>query len=250
MEAAMKFGIADYGMNVWDGDCFDSEERYRRLKEIGYEGVERLAAANAEEAVWKASTLRKLGMDFTTMRGPNSECSIRWTAAFGKSYVWTASVANDDFSKFCRQVNIQADACERFGIHAALHNHMGTCVENQDQLEEYLTACPKSKLVLDVGHLAAMKGDAVAIILNYPERLQVVHIKDWLETSPHEKDWTRRGRFCGLGEGNIGLDPVAVMHALRKVGYDGWVFVEHDTHLQEPLKDLGKSRQFLRDAGF
>jgi len=23
----MKFGIADYGMNVWDGGCFDIEER-------------------------------------------------------------------------------------------------------------------------------------------------------------------------------------------------------------------------------
>ena len=41
----------------------------------------------------------------------------------------------------------------------------------------------------------------------------------------------------------------AVMRALVDVGYDGWVFVEHDTHLQDPLKDLAISRQYLREAG-
>ena len=50
--------------------------------------------------------------------------------------------------------------------------------------------------------------------------------------------------------GNFGLDNAAVMRALQETGYDGWVLVEHDTHLQDPLKDLAVSRQYLRDAGF
>jgi len=62
--------------------------------------------------------------------------------------------------------------------------------------------------------------------------------------------WWERGRFCELGAGNIGLDNIAVMRALADVGYDGWVFVEQDTHLQDPLNDLEISRQYLRDAGF
>ena len=37
---------------------------------------------------------------------------------------------------------------------------------------------------------------------------------------------------------------------LKKIGYDGWVFVEHDTHLQDPFKDLAISREYLRKAGF
>jgi hypothetical protein len=31
------------------------------------------------------------------------------------------------------------------------------------------------------------------------------------------------------------------MQALVEVGFDGWVFVEHDTHLQDPVKDLAIS---------
>ena len=62
-------------------------------------------------------------------------------------------------------------------------------------------------------------------------------------------DWYERGRFCELGAGNIGLDNKAVLRTLKEVGYDGWVFVEHDTHLQDPLKDLAVSREYIRSAG-
>jgi sugar phosphate isomerase/epimerase len=245
----MKFGVADYGMNVWDGECFDSEERWKQLRAIGYEGVERLNVTHAEEAVWKAAALRKLGMDFTTMRGPTAESSIRLTAAFGKAYTWTVS-NHEGLDHFCRQVNIQVEACERYGIHLALHNHMGTAVETQEQLVEFMSRCPKTKLLLDVGHLAAMKGDPIEMIFKYADRLEVIHIKDWMETDSNHKSWSQRGYFCGLGEGNIGLDNAAVMKALQKIGFDSWVFVEQDTHLQEPLEDLAKSRQFLRNLGF
>ena len=245
----MKYGIADYGMNVWDGECFDSEERWKQLRSIGYEGVERLNVTTAEEAVWKAATLRKLGMDFATLRGPTAESSIRLTAAFGKAYTWTVSY-QVDFDNLCRQVNIQVEACERFGIHLALHNHMGTAVETQEQLVEFMSSCPKAKLLLDVGHLAAMNGDPVEMIYKFADRLETIHLKDWKETNSQEKNWSQRGHFCALGEGNIGLDNAEVMKALHKVGFTSWVFVEHDTHLQEPLEDLAKSRQFLRDIGF
>ena len=41
-----------------------------------------------------------------------------------------------------------------------------------------------------------------------------------------------------------------VIETLVEVGYDDWVFVEHDTHLQDPLLDLAISRAYLRNAGF
>ena len=46
----MKIGVADYGINVWDGGLFDIEERLEGLKSIGYEGTERLVATSASEA--------------------------------------------------------------------------------------------------------------------------------------------------------------------------------------------------------
>lgn len=245
----MKFGIADYGMNVWDGGAFDFEERCLSLKKIGYEGIERLTAISADDALHRASRMHKLGMDFGTCLAPNIELSIQWTAAFGKDYVWTA-VSGKDFDNFCRQVNIQSEACARWGVKVAIHNHMGSLVESQEELEEFLRRCPGCNLVLDTAHLAAVGGNPVEIVEKYTDRLQVIHLKDWLNLKPDAANWFERGRFCGLGEGNIGLDNRKVMGALVKAGYDGWIFIEHDTHLQDPLKDLALSRKYLSEAGF
>lgn len=246
----MKIGIADYGLNVWDGGgCSDPEERWLHLKQLGYEGVERLTAMSGEHALQLAAGLKHAGMDFATVRAPSLEWSIRWTAAFGKSYIWS-SVDGRDFATFCRQINKQAAICKRWGINVALHNHMGTPVETQEQLEDFLNDCPTAQLVFDTAHLAAMGGDPVEISSKYANRLAVLHLKDWITLHPGEPDWTKRGRFCELGGGNIGLDNAAVLHTAVSNGFKGWVFVEHDTHLQEPELDLAISRQYLRDAGY
>jgi len=249
-EITMRIGIADYGMSVWDGGCFDSEQRWLDLRKIGYEGTERLAANEGAEAVLKAARMHRYGMDFATCRGPNIEVSIQWTAAFGKTYVWT-EVTGKDFDTFCRQVNIQAEACRRWGIRVALHNHLGSLVESQSELEEFLARCPDCGLVLDTAHLAAADGDPVDIVHEYADRLVSMHLKDWLVLKPEIglDRWYERGRFCELGAGNIGMDNAAVVAALKQVGYDGWLFVEHDTHLQDPLLDLAISREYLRAAG-
>jgi sugar phosphate isomerase/epimerase len=247
----MKFGVADYGMNVWDGGCFDIEARLLGLKEIGYEGTERLNAVSGADALEGAARYRKLGMDFGTCLGPNPQTSIRWTAALGKGYVWTA-VSGSTFDVFCRQVNHQVAAAAQWGVQVGLHNHLGSLVESQAQLEEFLKRCPGCGLILDTAHLAAADGDPVQIVRKYGKRIVAMHLKDWLVTSPDVglDKWTKRGRFCELGAGNIGLDNAAVMQAVAKVGFDGWVFVEHDTHLRDPFKDLAVSRNYLRKAGF
>jgi sugar phosphate isomerase/epimerase len=247
----MKFGVADYGMNAWDGGCFDLEARLQGLKAIGYEGVERLVAVDAADALEGAARFRRLGMDFGTCLGPNPQTSIRWTAALGKSYVWTAVNART-FDVFCRQAGRQAELAAAWGVRVGLHNHLGSLVESQAQLEDFLARCPACGLILDTAHLAAADGDPVAIVSRYADRLAAVHLKDWIVTNPEIglDRWPQRGRFCELGAGNIGLDNAAVMKALVKAGYTGWVFVEHDTHLQDPFRDLAISREYLRRAGF
>jgi hypothetical protein len=76
----MKIGIADYGMSVWDGGCFDIEQRLKDIKEIGYGGTERLPATSPADALYKAALYRRLGMDFATCRGPDVQATIEWTA--------------------------------------------------------------------------------------------------------------------------------------------------------------------------
>jgi sugar phosphate isomerase/epimerase len=245
----MRFGVADYGMNVWDGGLLDLEERLSRLKAIGYEGVERLEASDTAQLVDRAVTFRRLGCAWGTCRGPNAELSHRWAAAMGCAYVWAAAPARD-LPTFCRQVNAQVAACARLGLRVGLHNHMGTPVETPGQLAEFMALCPDAGLILDTAHLAAAGGDPLEALEAYGDRLVAVHLKDWEVTNPDLglARWTEWGRFCGLGRGSIGMDNAAVLRRLVAMRYDGWVFVEHDTHLRDPFLDLADSRRFIADA--
>ena len=247
----MRFGIADYGMNQWDGGCFDLEQRLLDLRSIGYEGLERLEAATGEQALTRSATFHRLGMDFATVRGPQVQDNIQWTCALGKGYIWT-QVLGKDFATFCRQVNRQVEMAAKWGVRVGLHNHLGTLVESQGQLEAFLATCPGCGLILDTAHLAAAGGDNHEIVAKYAHRLVAVHLKDWLVTNGEIglERWPQRGRFCELGAGNIGLDNAKVLREIVASGYDGWVFVEHDTHLRDPLLDLAASREYIRQAGF
>ncbi len=245
----IKVGVADYGMYVWEGGMFDYEARCRDLKAIGYNGLERLRPLTESDAIHKAATVRKLGMDFGTCLAPDIEHSIQWTSALGKEYVWTA-VTGTTFDDFCRQVNKQSKICMEWGIKAALHNHLGQLVETQAQLLEFLERCPDCNLILDTGHLAVAEGgDPLYIVENYFDRISVIHLKNWVMTDENKEIWNERGYFTGLDKGNYPIQNKECVEALVKKGYDGWIFIEHDTHLDEPLIDLKKSRDVLRSWG-
>ena len=247
----MKIGVAQYGMNLWFGGLFDYEERLTGLKKSGFEGTETLVAKSPSDALQIASMYRRLGMGFASCAGPDIESSIRWTAGLGGSYCWVG-VSADDLDTFCRRAEYQGLACERWGIKAALHNHLDTPVENEAQIDEFLERCPSCSLVLDTAHLALADGDPVAVAKRHSDRIAGLHIKDWFVTNPEigREMWINRGRFCELGGGNYPIDNLGMLRLLADAGYDGWAFVEQDTHLNSPFDELALSRKYLRDAGF
>lgn len=249
----MKFGVADYGMNVWHGGLYSIEDRLESLREIGFDGIERIEAVSASDALNKAVLYRKAGMDFATCRGPSVQAGIEWTCGLGKEYVWLTpgpAGRDADMDVFLRRTREFTRICARFGLKAALHNHMDQRIENQRELENFMKECPDTYLLLDTGHLSAAGGKVIEIAEKYSSRIVAVHLKDVIlnegrDENGRAKKWT----FCELGAGNDGLDNAAVMRTLIRKGFDGWVMIEHDHHVREPLEDLKKSLDYLRAAG-
>ena len=247
----MKFGVADYGMFIWDGGIYDIEERLLDLKKLGYNGTERLEAVSPSDALYKAALYRKLGMDFSTCRGPSVQVTTEWTAALGKNYVWLTPgdcSRTVDFKEFCRRSNAMIKACAKWGVTASIHNHMHQRVENQQELEDFLKACPDAGIVFDTGHLSMAGGNPVEIVKKYHKRISVMHLKDVFLTGGVRPDGIKEYRFCELGTGNNGFSNAKVIEMLLKVGWDGWIHIEHDTHLRDPLKDLAVSLKFVKNV--
>ncbi len=244
----IKVGVADYGLNCWYGALYDYEQRFELIKNAGYDGLERLEARSASEAVEISASARRLGLDFATCRGGTPMETLRWSAALGKKYIWVEA-QDKDFSVFCRQANYQIAAAKSYGVNVALHNHLGLTVETKPQLDEFMKNCPECKLILDVGHLSAAGGDPVQTVKEYADRLAAVHLKDYVYKDRSAKYWWDQLRFCELGAGVMGEQNIKVIEALKSVGYSGWLLVEHDTHLREPAEDLAVSREYIRQLG-
>ncbi len=247
----MKIGVADYGLNVWDGEDYDPEDRLHRLKEIGYQGVEMLSAINADDLIQRAALFRKLSMTFSTCHAPNPRLAIQWAAALEKRYVWlSAGVANrqTSFETYCRRSNTFLKACRRWNVIGALHNHMGCRVQSQQEVEDFLTNCPEAGLILDTGHLSMAGGDAVEIVRKYHRRIVVLHVKDVFLLGGKDEWGNDEYRFCELGGGNNGFSNGPVIEELARLGWDGWIYVEHDEHLCDPFRDLTTSWNFIQDV--
>ena len=246
-----KLGVADYGMDVWYGGCWNLEERLTLLKNIGIEGIEWLKGATEAEAIRNASLFHRMGMDFVSCNMANPELTMRCASAFGKEYVWftVPCTRNIPFEDYCRRCNAFVKAAEKYNLKAALHNHLGTCVENQDELDKFMELVPGAALLLDIAHLHAGGGDCVKTVQKYHDRIVAVHFKDifYKDLNVDLETWWDRLRFCELGGGNAGLDYEAIAKELQKYNYNKWVLIEHDTHLREPELDLKVSADILKE---
>jgi len=242
----VKFGVADYGMLVWYGAFYDYDERVRAIGEIGYDGIEKLHPQSAEDALMKVANLKKMGMDFATCNAPNQELSIKWGAALGADYIWN-QVQGYTFEAYLRQTYEMTKAAKKFGVRVAVHNHLGSMAETQEQVETILCECPDTYLLFDTGHLAVAGGDVKYIAEKYFDRIAAYHLKGWRwSETPKADKWQERGYFCGLGQGDFDIDNEFVCKHALKNGFDGWIHVEHDTHKQDPLIDLKESFDILK----
>lgn len=237
-----KIGVADYGLLVWYGGYYDYNDRIDAVRLLGYHGIERIYPKSAEDALLAASNLKRKGMGFATVNHQDPELAMRWTAAMGGEYVWAQVHGGSSFEDYLRQVRYQTEAAKKYGISVAVHNHLGQKVETQEQVETMLRECPDTKLLFDVGHLAVAGGDVEYIAKKYYDRIIAYHLKGWQKSdTPDHEQWSKRGYFTGLEKGDFFVNNEAVFKHAVKRGFNGWIFIEHDTHKQDPMIDLKDS---------
>lgn len=247
-----KYGVADYGLKVWYGNFYDYDERIDFVRSLGFDGLERLYTTTAEEALTKGARLAKLGMSFATVLAPDVERSIKWTAAMGGQYVWVDVMQfrrGLSVELLARQVNEMTRVCNNYGIDCVLHNHLHQPAETQAEIEELLAACPDTKLLFDVGHCAAGGGDVRYMVEKYYDRIAAYHFKGWRlndDVDKTQEGWLKNGTFRGLIQGNYPVDNEYVYKYAMKNGFDGWFFIEHDCHVQDPAIDLAESLAVMK----
>ncbi|GAT75012.1 sugar phosphate isomerase/epimerase family protein [Microbacterium hydrocarbonoxydans] len=150
-----------------------------------------------------------------------------------------------DRARLDRVANIIGETAEVLkaeGVTPALHNHVGTWIETEEEYDYVLDAVPASLLAAgpDIGHLAWTGADVVGWIAGHAERISDLHVKDMdlsiaaatrAARTPYFDVMARRF-FLEPGLGDV---PIAEALAGLPEGFSGDVIIEVDKPSMEPF---------------
>ncbi len=146
----------------------------------------------------------------------------------------------EEFKEYGRKLTLFAEFCSDFGVPISFHHHMGTAIETEHELDMLMSHTGEAvKLLFDSGHMTFAKGDSLAVINKYANRINHFHAKDIrlnvINNLDHSKqsflDAVLEGAFTVPGDGNINFKEV--IEALYENNYEGWFIVEAE---QDPSK--------------
>lgn len=134
------------------------------------------------------------------------------------------------------------------GVRLAYHHHMGAYVESPADVDQLMALTGEEVgLLFDTGHITFGGGDALTVLNRHIARICHVHCKD---VRPNVIRLARNGHWSFLqavingafsvpGDGSI--DFPAILAALYRHGYQGWLVVEAE---QDPA--VAPSYQYAR----
>ncbi|ACZ42427.1 Xylose isomerase domain protein TIM barrel [Thermobaculum terrenum ATCC BAA-798] len=208
-------------------------------------------AADIELVTRTAKFLNSIGVDVVVVADSGSP--ERW--AMAGHVPDDAEMGEDEWLSMAEGLHKIADACAQLGVRVAFHNHAGTYVETERELDELMSLTDPYKigLCLDVGHLLYGGGDVLDVCKKYGDRIIYVHLKDVdmgvLDKCKQENLGFREALYMGIFTefGKGGLDFRGFFNALDEHNYSGWIIVEQDTTKLSPLESARHNRQFLRE---
>ncbi|WP_219417195.1 sugar phosphate isomerase/epimerase family protein [Pseudonocardia nigra] len=163
-----------------------------------------------------------------------------------------------EFGQLTDTLQAVGEVMLELGVRACYHNHAGTFIETEDEIERLLAAVDPEVVFLgpDTGHLAWAGVDVVEFARRHATRIKTMHLKDVVFSVRDEgaaagwdyKTFEEHAIWTEIDEG--GVDFAGLFSILDGVDFDGWLIVETDvTQKASPLESARISRENLRKLG-
>jgi inosose dehydratase len=149
------------------------------------------------------------------------------------------------------QIGRAAEVLRSEGVKAALHPHIGTWIETEEEARHVLGAVSPDLLAFgpDTGHLAWARADVAGLFRDFRDRIPVLHVKDIqakirdeaLATARSYPETVLSGLWSEPGEGDLPLEEL-----LADLGpsCDGWVIIEVDRPARPPFESAEVSARW------
>jgi len=149
-------------------------------------------------------------------------------------------LTNDQITVYGKKLSHFAEFCTDYGVPLAFHHHMGTAIEDENDIDRLMAATNKNVgLLFDSGHLVFAGVDPRSVLKKHGSRIIHVHTKDVRKDVLSSLDWNKdsflnavlKGVFTVPGDGMIDFNRIT--KTLAETGYQGWFVVEAE---QDPAK--------------
>ncbi len=248
------------------------EEALQDSRDIGYSGVERgrrmpsdpeelrrfLAAERlalcggwysmnllTNDVATEREAIRPQLDQFIALNAPCIVCCETSNAVHGQRAVPIQDrpkLTRDEIAAWGAKLSELAKWTADRGMTIAYHHHMGSIVEDPEDLAWFLEAtAPEVTLCYDTGHLLFGGGDPLEALRRHGDRVHHVHFKDVrpaiMARARAERmsflDAVLEGVFTVPGDPEGCIDFADIAQELKRMDYDGWIVVEAE---QDPKK--------------
>lgn len=144
-----------------------------------------------------------------------------------------------DFRNFMDVFNDAGESCRKAGIQFGYHNHdfEFTHTLGSQRLYDMMLRQTDAELVwqqLDIGNIDTKEVSITGLFNQYPQRFQVMHLKDVIETN----DWQQSYKTTAIGEGI--LDIQNIITAARQLGGTTNFIIEQENYGTSGSFDLAR----------
>lgn len=163
-------------------------------------------------------------------------------------------LTGSDWQRLCHGLDVLAEDAATCGMKLVYHHHMGTVIQNREEIDRLMQGTVAVRLLADTGHLAFAGVDPLDVFREYAPRIAHVHLKDIRQevveaTRQQQGSFevaVRNGVFTVPGDGSIDFAPLFV--ELEHMQYEGWLVVEaeQDPDLSPPMLYAARGREYLR----
>ena len=273
---SVKIGISPI---AWQNDdlpdltaAYTMEQALKEAREIGYTGVERgrrmpqdtqglrayldryglalcggwcsgnLMRNSVKEEI---SAVRGQVAQFVALGSPclvYAECSNTVQGDIGTPVNARPKLSRSEVKAYGAKLTELAKWMADEGMVLAYHHHMGSMIEDQDDIDALMEGSgPEVTLLYDTGHLKFGGADVLGTLRKWGDRVRHVHYKDVREEVTRAVRAENRsfldaviaGAFTVPGDPEGSIDFRSVTEELAKIDYSGWIVVEAE---QDPAK--------------
>jgi sugar phosphate isomerase/epimerase len=274
--AGKKKGIVGLQLySVRDDMSKDPAGSLTQLAKMGYVYVEHANYINRKFYGYPASEFRKIldGLGLKMISGhtvmgrehwdeTRKDFSDSWkftvedAAILGQKWVISPSMDEnmrktyDDFKRYMDVFNRSGELCKKSGMKFGYHNHSFEFTEklNGEKIFDIMMKSFDTNLVamqLDIGNLYNGGAIALEVMTQYPDRFEIIHVKDEIEAASGDEKYIS----TVLGEGIVNTQKVVNL-ASKKGGTKCYIIEQESYGTMTPMVCVKEDLDIMKKWGF